>query len=58
VLAVFRDQVLFLKHNLNANAIASIKGKFNSIEADIDQLVAAMNKSIAEANSFIQSMRE
>jgi hypothetical protein len=27
VLAAFRDQVLFLKHNLNAQAIASLKGE-------------------------------
>lgn len=58
ILAVFRDQVLFLKHNLNAQAIASIRGKFTSVEADINQLVAEMNKSIAEADSFIKAMKE
>ncbi|MFA6186282.1 MAG: DUF2959 domain-containing protein [Phycisphaerae bacterium] len=58
VLAVFRDQVLFLKHNLNAQAITSIKGKFGSMEKEMNQLVAEMNKSIAEADSFIKAMKE
>jgi SMC interacting uncharacterized protein involved in chromosome segregation len=58
VLGAFRDHVLFLKHNLNAQAIASIKGKFGPMEADINQLVAEMNKSIAEADSFIKAMKE
>ena len=58
VLAVFRDQVLFLKHNLNARAITSVRGKFGSMEKEMNQLVAEMNKSIAEADSFIKTMKE
>lgn len=54
VLAVFRDQVLFLKHNLNARAIASLKGELRTVESDVSSLIAAMEKSINEANAFIQ----
>lgn len=56
ILAVFRDHVLFLKHNLNANAIASLKNNLGSIRSDVGGLIAAMERSINEANAFIQSM--
>jgi predicted nucleic acid-binding Zn-ribbon protein len=56
VLAAFRDQVLFLKHNLNAQAIASLQGELVSIESNVALLVKDMDASIAEANAFISSM--
>lgn len=56
VLSAFRDQVLYLKHNLNAQAIASLKDELDSVETDIASLIREMEKSIDEANSFIQSM--
>jgi hypothetical protein len=56
VLNAFRDQVLFLKHNLNARAIAGIKDEASKIEADVSRLIKEMESSIAEADSFIQSM--
>jgi hypothetical protein len=56
VLAAFRDQVLFLKHNLNAQAIASLQGELVSIESDVASLVREMEASINEADAFIQSM--
>ncbi|MGR9072934.1 MAG: DUF2959 domain-containing protein [Gammaproteobacteria bacterium] len=56
VLSVFRDQVLYLKHNLNAQAIASLKGELRSIESDVSTLVKAMEQSINEANAFIRTI--
>lgn len=56
VLDAFRDRVLFLKHNLNAQAIASLRNDRAAIESDIAALVADMNKSIAEADAFIRNM--
>lgn len=56
VLNVFKDQVLFLKHNLNAQAIASIKGELRTIESDVSRLIQQMNSSIKEANDFIESI--
>lgn len=56
VLAAFRDRVLFLKHNLNARAIASLKSERAKMQADIATLVADMNRSIAEADRFIKDM--
>ena len=56
VLTKFRDQVLYLKHNLNAQAIASLKGEVVSIQNEIAQLIKEMNSSIAEADEFIKAM--
>lgn len=53
VLGAFRDQVLFLKHNLNANAIAALQQEFSEIALDISQLILAMEQSISEANHFV-----
>lgn len=56
VLVVFKDQVLFLKHNLNAQAVASLQGELATMEADIGALVREMEISIAEADAFIEQM--
>ncbi len=56
VLASFRDQVLYLKHNLNLSAIAALEGEAQVIETNVDLLIADMNRSIAEANEFINVM--
>ena len=56
VLSAFNDQVLFLKHNLNARAIASLDRTVLELEGQVDRLIAEMNASIAEANAFIESM--
>lgn len=56
VLATFRDQVLFLKHNLNARALASLTTTNRELEADISRLVADMEASIREAEDFIRTM--
>ncbi len=56
VLTAFRDQVLFLKHNLNAQAIASLKRDTAAIEADVDSLIGDMQRAIGEAESFLTAM--
>ncbi len=58
VLAAFKDQVLFLKHNLNAQAITSLKQELVSVEGDISSLIKEMEKSIKEADAFILAMQE
>lgn len=57
VLDLFRDQVLFLKHNLNARAIASLDVEAGNIEKQVKRLIEEMEASIAEADAFIASMR-
>jgi len=56
VLQAFGDHTTFLKHNLNARAIASLQETFIKIESDIGRLVEDMQRSIDEADAFIASM--
>lgn len=56
VIAAFKDQVLFLKHNLNAQAIASLKQELVSVENDIASLIKDMEASIKEADVFLNAM--
>jgi ElaB/YqjD/DUF883 family membrane-anchored ribosome-binding protein len=53
VLTRFRDQVLFMKHDLNARALADLQGEVVAIESEVDDLVADLQRSIAEADRFI-----
>jgi hypothetical protein len=53
VLAAFEDQVLFLKHNLNAHAIAALRQEFVDIGVDISRLIDVMEKTIREASDFV-----
>ena len=57
VLEAFHDQVLFLKHNLNARAIGALRNELDTIERDTARLITQMQKAIAEANAFIDSMK-
>ncbi len=56
VLRSFQDNVLYLKHNLNAAAIGSLRGESSRIEAQIQTLISEMNSSIAEADAFIKTL--
>jgi hypothetical protein len=57
VLTVFHDQVLFLKHNLNARAVAGLQGTAASLETDVSGLIKEMQASIDEANEFLKGMK-
>ena len=57
VLAVMHDQVLFLKHNLNARAIASLKDELANVELKVNDLLKEMEDAINEADSFIKTIR-
>ncbi|MEC8428661.1 MAG: DUF2959 family protein, partial [Pseudomonadota bacterium] len=57
VLETLHDQVLFLKHNLNARAIASLKGEFGTLKRDIQRLIADMEKSIKASESFMETLQ-
>lgn len=53
-----RDQVLFLKHNLNAKAIAGLSEELASVQTTVDRLVREMEASVAEADRFIAALQE
>jgi hypothetical protein len=56
VLSTFRDNVLFLKHNLNAQAIGSLRMEFSSLKREIDGLVIKMNAAIERSDQFISDI--
>lgn len=56
VLAAFHDQVIFLKHNLNARAIGSLKGTSTQISTDVDVLLTQLDGSMAQADALINSL--
>lgn len=57
VLRTLGDQVLYLKHKLNARAIASLEGEAADLQGEINTLLAELERSIAEANTFIEEMQ-
>lgn len=57
VLTALQDNVLALKHNLNANAIGQLQGEFNSIKQDVGSLIIEMNAAIKQSDEFIKSIK-
>ena len=57
VLVKFRDYVLYLKHNLNAQAIGALQGEATKIQIDISKLIDEMNVAIREADRFLQQSK-
>ena len=58
VLRSFRDNVLFLKHNLNAQAIGSLREEFSTLKGEIDGLIQNMNEAIKSSNKFIADIKQ
>jgi ElaB/YqjD/DUF883 family membrane-anchored ribosome-binding protein len=56
VLTLFRDQVLFLRHNLNARAIGSLEAELADLERATASLIREMERSIEEASRFIDAL--
>lgn len=56
VLSVFQDQVLYLKHNLNAKAIISLEEELIGMTTSVAGLVGAMERSIGRANDFVRTL--
>ena len=57
VMAVLNDNVLYLKHSLNAQAVAALRGEAANLEADVEALIRDMQIAIDEADAFISKMR-
>ena len=57
VLVNFKDNVLFLKHNLNARAIRSLKGGLSNINEDVSTLIKKMEISIKQSDAFIRNLK-
>lgn len=57
VLASLQDNVLYLKHNLNANAVGALQGELQSISQNVSRLIQEMNAAIAQSDEFIKSIQ-
>lgn len=57
VLEKLEDRVLFVKHNLNAAALAGLEEELPELERDVERLIRDMQASIAEADRFIEQSR-
>ena len=57
VLRIFKDNVLFLKHNLNAQAIGSLQSEFANLKGEIDTLLVRMNAAIESSDQFIADIK-
>ena len=58
VLAKLKDYVLYLKHNLNAQAIGSLQSEFANLEGQIGELIKSMNVAIDSSNKFIADIKK
>ncbi len=56
VLLALRDNVLFLKHNLNARAIGALRGEVDGLERDVTALRKRMQAAIARSDAFIDEL--
>jgi Protein of unknown function (DUF2959) len=56
VLSAFRDQVLFLKHNLNSKAIGSLKKSAIEIDNEVGALIKEMERSNQKADQTIAGL--
>jgi len=57
VLKILGDNVLFLKHNLNAQAVGSLQPEFSNLKSEIDTLIKKMNMAIESSNKFIADIK-
>ncbi|HIP82060.1 MAG TPA: DUF2959 domain-containing protein, partial [Desulfocapsa sulfexigens] len=57
VLRIFHDNVLFMKHNLNAQAIGSLQSEFANLEGQISELIKSMNIAIESSDKFIADIK-
>ena len=57
VLKPLRDRVLFLKHNLNAQAIGALDAELLAVRTNVDALIADLEAAISEADQFVTSIR-
>ena len=53
VLTALKDNTLYLKHNLNAQAIGALQGEYKAIKQDVEVLIEEMNQAISQSQQFI-----
>jgi len=56
VLTRLKDYVLYLKHNLNAQAIGYLRKEVGDIEVEVQGLIQDITQSVAEADNFLKAL--
>lgn len=54
-LSRFKDQVIFLKHNLNARVVSQLAGELKLIEKEMEGLIKEINASIETSKGFVEN---
>ena len=57
VLTRLNDYVLYLKHNLNAQAVGALGAEMASIQTDVNVLIRDIERSIQEADDFLEEKK-
>jgi len=58
VLTALKDNTLFLKHNLNAQAVGALQGEMVLIEKDVSILLKEMGAAIVQSQKFIDMLEK
>lgn len=58
VLNTLRDNTLYLKHNLNARAISSLKNELGTVNKNVNALIDNMEQAIRESDAFIKQLKQ
>ena len=56
VLTQLKDYVLYLKHNLNAQAVGALRAEADDIQLEIGRLIEDIGRSVAEAEAFVRTL--
>jgi paraquat-inducible protein B len=57
VLRSLKDYVLYLKHNLNAQAVGALKQEVGDIEYEVESLIQDISSSVREAEDFLKNFK-
>ena len=58
VLIPLRDQVLYLKHNLNARAVSALSQELHQVRSDVASLLKELEAAVDEADQFIRTLEQ
>ena len=57
VLTALKDNTLYLKHNLNAQAVGALEGEYTVIKRNVEVLIKEMNQAISQSQQFIDLLK-
>lgn len=58
VLETLQDNMLYLKHNLNVDALKTLEIELSDLQIDVGRAIRDMNSAIEESEKFIDSLNQ